>query len=500
MLTIFALFECRNSRIFDRWDAINQEQREQWSGAESSNKNLSLRDQLGLPDHSGSFGICPFLCLLSRLKVQADRLDANDEEKLDTKRKRNDCQAIANHEEDSSRLSSILNMPAVRMAIESKTITSIFDDYEGSNEAYALNLDSEGVRSSDTTNHSIRYPEIIANTSDAMLMKGLSSLKLSEGICRRLDLPAMEDPSATANDQRLATVGGWVRTLSLWIETVSEGRPLNKSEADEVDRLQRALEDGCLVAVLSALVQHSQVGVQEYAAELLGRLYVAPLMEAQSEPAQRAARLDGLMRRLEQHGAVRACLDVLAPVDGWRNETVEGGTEGGREEASNCDESGKGDVEQWVHKNSSELARAEGAESVLPCTILSLLNCLQSVVTFRPEILADVSLCRSLVRTLAGTCRRASAEAYRRALSVPRAAAAVPLLCGGRTAADAAAAVDEGMVWAWEVRESAGMTLAQVCAANGEVALARGASQVAGGSQPAERRGVSLLKDRKSAC
>ncbi len=42
------------TRVFFRWDAINQEQEEQWRGEPAApDRKKTLRDQLGLPDDPG---------------------------------------------------------------------------------------------------------------------------------------------------------------------------------------------------------------------------------------------------------------------------------------------------------------------------------------------------------------------------------------------------------------------------------------------------------------
>jgi hypothetical protein len=336
----------------------------------------------------------------------------------------------------SDRLHAILNMPAVRMAAESTSIMSVAEvDHAAeiysnevigcSGESRTLELkqhESFGVSETmDQRNTDSKSEE--KNSEAAITVKGLA-----DGIFRRLHLPAIDDPSSVAAEARLAVLGGWVGTLSLWIEAASEGRMLRGAQAKAVEGLKRILEDGLMVAGLAALARHEQAGVQEYACELLGRLYVAPLMEAQSEPATRAARLDGLMFMLERDGALRACLDVLAA---W------------------CVGPSQGEP-------------GAGAGGALPCTVLSALNCVQSVVTFRPDALAGAACTLDLVLALTRTARRAVPAAFRLALSSTRATVVVPMLCGGRTAADMAAAEGEASVWAWEVQESAAMTLAQV--------------------------------------
>jgi hypothetical protein len=307
------------------------------------------------------------------------------------------------------------------MAIESADIPSIPDDdvlFLQHPEAHLL--PDQSIKSSTCLESTNPQMSCVGGT-DALT----KALYCPESVCRKLQLPAMEDRTEKADAERISTIGSWVGSLSCWIDAVSEGRGLNAEEAAAVERLQRCLEDGSLVAAVVSLLRHSQVGVEEYSAEVLGRLYIAPLMEAQSAPATRAARLQGLMTLLHRHGALQACVHVLSAV--------------GRPE----DPAGTG-------------------EAVLPCTVLSVLNCLQSVVTFHPEALADACVCASLVDALARTALRATPATYRAALSTRRAAAAVPLLCGGRRAAEAAGADDEANVWSWEVRESAGMTLAQV--------------------------------------
>jgi hypothetical protein len=279
--------------------------------------------------------------------------------------------------------------------------------------------------------HGVSNPQNNRNGgSEKYLKNHRETATTADGILRRLHLPAMDDPSSVAAETRLAMLGGWVGTLSLWIEAASEGKLLRGAQTAAVAGFQRILEDGHLVAGLAALVRHGQAGVQEYACEVLGRLYVAPLMEAQSEPATRAARLDALMFMLERDGALEACVHLLA---------------------ASCFGTGH-----------SEVGAGAGADGVLPCTVLSALNCVQSVVTFRPDALAKAARTMDLVLALARTARRAVPATFRVALSTTRAAVAVPMLCGGRTAADMAAAEGEACVWAWEVQESAAMTLAQV--------------------------------------
>ncbi len=337
---------------------------------------------------------------------------------------------------DSDRLQAILNMPAVRMAVES-TSTLTVAEVDDASEIYSNELIGSVENCIAEKNQSESFD--VSKPQDCKSRDSRKDPKknceaatipncIADGIFRRLHLPAMDDPSLAAAEARLAVLSGWVGTLSVWIEAASEGRLLRGAQAAAVERFQRILEDGHLVAGLAALVRHGQAGVQEYACEVLGRLYVAPLMEAQSEPATRAARLNGLMFMLERDGALQACLDVLA--------------------ASCCGTGG------------SEIG--EGTCGALPCTVISALNCVQSIVTFRPDALAKTTRTLDVVLSLARTARRAVPDAFRRALSTARAAVAVPMLCGGRSAADMAAAEGEASVWAWEVRESAAMTLAQV--------------------------------------
>lgn len=343
-------------------------------------------------------------------------------------------------ENGSSRLHSILNMPAVRMAIESESIPAMFDD--------DVLLSGQCIKS--TTCLGSENSQMSSSVGN---LTTKSALCFPESVCRKLNLPAMEDRTEIADEERISTVGSWVGSLSCWIDAVSDGRGLSGEEAAVVQKLQRLLEDGCLVAAVVFLLGHGQIGVQEYAADVLGRLYIAPLMEAQSEPATRAVRLKGLMTLLQEHGALRACVDLLNSMG--RNEDLArcgAGCEAGEEVQTSTVDGGRG------------LAKKAAGETVLPCTVLSVLNCVQSIVTFHPEALTDTTLCCSLLAALSRAARCASAAAYCRTLSTPRAAAALPRLCGGRTAAEAAAAEDEAHVWAWEVRESAAMTLAQVCA------------------------------------
>ena len=327
------------------------------------------------------------------------------------------------------------------MAIESADISSASDVDE------AIKNHSEKPIENDSN----RQPASSQKVESVKAVETKEACHLPESLCRRLHLPAMEDSSERAEEERLSTVGGWVRSLSFWIDAVSEGCALSIDQGAAVEGLKLLLEDGCLVIALSALAGHKQVGVQEYAAEILGRLYIAPLMEAQAVPATRAARLKGLMNLMQRDGAIWACIHLLSAAS-VHEDLEEAG--GGYEE--------RAEAHSVTPPSDARSADASGAETVLPCTVLAALNCLQSIVTFHPDALSDAGLCLSLVRALLRTARCATAAAYRRALSSPRAAAAVPLLCGGRTAAEAAGAEDEGQVWAWEVRESAGMTLAQV--------------------------------------
>ncbi len=341
----------------------------------------------------------------------------------------------------SDRLQVILNMPAVRMAVESMGTMSVAE-VDDASEVYSKEMGRSAgesciLESNEHASFGISEQQDKRNGDSKKDGKSIRQApseattiahRIADDIFRRLHLPAMDDPSSVAAEARLAMLGGWVGSLSVWIEAASEGRLLRGAQASAVEGFQRILEDGHLVAGLAALVRHGQAGVQEYASEVLGRLYVAPLMEAQSEPATRAARLDELMFMLERDGALQACLDVLA--------------------APSCG-TGRSEVD----------ADAGGA---LPCTVLSALNCVQSVVTFRPDALARTACTMDLVLALARTARRSVPAAFRLALSTSRASVAVPMLCGGRTAADMAAAEGEASVWAWEVQESTAMTLAQV--------------------------------------
>ena len=379
---------------------------------------MTLRDQLGLPPEGLLFPPFPPSFPAPSHEQRFVTSCADSVQSHDREDDARDDWDNSTELDAKERLSAIFSMPALQRAACGRDIPSMAELDQAINRSVLPIEESDVASFQESTGLVSAVDDPVTDPHEHMRRILLSNA--DERACRRLNLPAMQDPSPEAEDLRRSSLEAWVHALSLWIDAVSEGRELvGRAERAAVDAWCRVIEQPSAIPVLLALLTHPQACVPEYAAEILGRVYCVPLMQTQRNGGGvEAGKLQSLMRHMHRSRALEACTAALS------------------------------------------------LPGALPCTILNLLNCVQSMVTFHPEVLSEAEVAEALVRGLVRLVDEggaaASPEAYLIALRTPRGVETMRRL---RLREGSAGGEEEGArarIWCWEVSESVGMTLAHV--------------------------------------